>query len=261
MLTRRIHHAIKLTQLTALLTCVCLFGTASRERPPLIRALPIEDPTGEALFNFHAALAQGVEIGTTTRIVHYGDSHIASDWFANALRKQWGAGVIYDAFGINGARATRALTWDWEALAEQFAAAPPDLIVVAYGSNEAGDTDLNLTTYQRAFSELLRRFHEAAPLASLLVLAPPDRAAKRKGSWQSLASLPPLIEMQRRAAFENGAAFWNLYEAMGGAGGINRWREQQPALAQADHVHLTAAGYRLVAQTLYQVLRTTELVR
>ena len=258
MLTRRINHTVKLTALAALLVSVCAVSAAPSERPPLIRALPLEDPTGEALFNFHAALAQGVEIGPTTtptRIVHYGDSHIASDWFAGALRKQWGTGVIYDAFGINGARATRALAWDWEALAEQFAVAPPDLIVVGYGSTEAGDADLNLTAYQRAFSELLRRFHEAAPQASLLVLAPPDRAMKYKGSWQSLASLPGLIETQRRAAFENGAAFWNLYQAMGGAGSIHRWREQQPALAQADHVHLTAAGYRLVAQTLHEVIQ------
>lgn len=91
MLTRRINHTIKLTALAALLATACLasvsaFGAAPRERPPLIRALPIEDPTGEALFNFQAALAQRIETGFPTRIVHYGDSPITNDGITATVR-------------------------------------------------------------------------------------------------------------------------------------------------------------------------------
>lgn len=240
---------------------VCAFDAKPAQRLPLIQPLPIEDPSGTALANFHNALLNlpGDETTPLTRIVHYGDSHIASEWFAGPLRQFWQQdfGVIYENFGVNGARVTRALQWDWRLLVEQFVWQPPALIVIGYGTNEAGD-ELNLNAYQRSFTEVLQRFQQAAPQASLLVLAPPDRAAPtamRNGRWQSLATLPGLIETQRRAAFAQGAAFWNLYEAMGGAGGIHRWREQQPPLAQADHVHLTAAGYRLVAKTLYGAMR------
>ncbi|NOT63309.1 MAG: hypothetical protein HOP19_24130 [Acidobacteria bacterium] len=244
--------------IAASLIGVCAFDAKPAQRSPLIHPLAIEDPSGKALANFHAALANlpADEATPLTRIVHYGDSHIASEWFAAPLRQSWQQdfGVVYENFGVNGARATRALQWDWALLAEQFVGQPPALIVVAYGTNEAGD-ELNLNAYQRTFTEVLQRFQQAAPQASLLVLAPPDRARWSNGRWQSLATLPGLIETQRRAAFAQGTAFWNWYEAMGGAGGIHRWREQQPPLAQADHVHLTATGYRLVAQTLYDVLR------
>ncbi len=245
--------------IAACLASVCAYGAPPAQRPPLIHPQSIEDPNDKALVNFHTALTNHAADETTplTLIMHYGDSHIASEWFAGPLRQYWlqNFGVSYENFGINGARASRPLQWDWSLLAEQFALRPPALIVIGYGTNEAGDADLNLKTYQQTFTELLQRFHEAAPNASLLVLAPPDRAAWRNGRWQSLATLPGLIETQRHAAFAQGAAFWNLYEAMGGAGSIHRWRAQQQPLAQADHVHLTAAGYRLVAQTLYGALR------
>ncbi|MBI1761867.1 MAG: hypothetical protein HYR56_10565 [Acidobacteria bacterium] len=165
------------------------------------------------------------------------------------------SGVIYDALGSNGARATRPLLWDWQLLGEQLTWRAPALIVIAYGSNEAGDADLNLVAYRQSFTELLQRFEHAAPEAALLVIAPPDRAQWMNGHWQSLPRLAGVIEAQRQAARDNGAAFWNLDRAMGGAGSINRWATQRPLLAQADRVHLTATGYRLVADALYEELR------
>lgn len=171
------------------------------------------------------------------------------------ITEQAQSGVIYDAFGINGARATQPLLWDWQLLDEQLSAHTPALIVIAYGSNEAGDADLNLVTYRRNFTKLLQRFGQAAPDASLLVIAPPDRARWTNGRWQSLPQLAGVIEAQRQAARASGAAFWDLQRAMGGDGSINRWvMGQRPPLAQADRVHLTAAGYRLVANALYEEL-------
>jgi lysophospholipase L1-like esterase len=238
---------------------VFTFDKPTQPRPPLLQPLPVEDPSGVALHNFHAALTNSLanEAAPLTRIVHYGDSHSAAEWFAAPLRQHWleDYGAVYENFGSNGARATKPLQWNWTALAEQYALRPPALIIVGYGTNEAGDAELNLKTYQQTFAALLERFQQAAPEASLLVLAPPDRAVRRNGRWQSLTTLPGLIETQRRTAFAHGAAFWNLYQAMGGAGSIQRWRGQQ--LAQSDHVHLTAAGYRLVANTLYSELRRT----
>jgi lysophospholipase L1-like esterase len=164
------------------------------------------------------------------------------------------AGVSYDALGLNGARATRPLAWNRELFNEQLAQRAPDLIVIAYGSNEVGDADLNLTAYQHSFAQLLRRLHEAAPAAALLVLAPPDRATLMHGRWQTLPNLPGVVAAQRAAARAADAAFWDLFHAMGGPGSIQRWATQRPPLAQADRVHLTATGYRLVADALYQQL-------
>lgn len=164
------------------------------------------------------------------------------------------AGVTYDALGINGARATRPLAWDWQVLTEQLQEHAPDLIVIAYGSNEAGGATLDLAQYRAQFTELLQRFQQAAPRASLFVIAPPDRATRISGRWQSLRALPALVAAQRQAALAAGAGFWNLFQAMGGAGSINHWATRATPLAQPDRVHLTRAGYRLVGEALYNEL-------
>jgi lysophospholipase L1-like esterase len=157
------------------------------------------------------------------------------------------AGVEYDALGINGARASRPLLWDWKVLASNLERRDPDLIIVAYGSNEVTDSDLDLEEYTASFATLLTRFHEAAPRASILVLGPPDRAVRAGRRWKSASRMSSLVEAQRQAALKAGAAFYDLFNAMGGAGSVERWATQNQPLAQADRVHLTSAGYKLVA--------------
>jgi lysophospholipase L1-like esterase len=164
------------------------------------------------------------------------------------------AGVIYDALGINGARASRPLRWDWKALASNLERRDPDLIIVAYGSNEVSDPDLDLEEYRASFTTLLNKFHEAAPRASILVIGPPDRAVRLGHRWKTIGRMSGLVEAQRQAAFEAGAAFYDLFKAMGGSGSIERWATQPQPLAQPDRVHLTSAGYRLVADWLYSEL-------
>jgi len=158
------------------------------------------------------------------------------------------AGVVYDALGINGARAGRPLSWNWDIVSNNLERRDPDLIVVAYGSNEVTDADLDLEEYSGRFKELLARFHQAAPRASVLVISPPDRAVRVGRKWKTVATMSALIDAQRRAARQSGAAFFDLFKAMGGAGSIDRWATAGPPLAQPDHVHLTSAGYKLVAE-------------
>jgi lysophospholipase L1-like esterase len=160
-------------------------------------------------------------------------------------------GVTYDALGINGARASRPLMWNRRVLRSNLQRRDPDLIVVAYGTNEVGDRDLDLDGYGYRFRLLLDRFREAVPHASLLVVGPPDRAIRVGPRWKTIDRMRALVSVQRRAALQAGAAFADLFEAMGGEGAIERWARQRLPLAQPDRVHLTAAGYRLLADALY----------
>jgi lysophospholipase L1-like esterase len=57
---------------------------------PTLRTVPIEDPTGHALDTFFARLARTdrKETGAVTRILHYGDSTIASDYISGTMRRR-----------------------------------------------------------------------------------------------------------------------------------------------------------------------------
>lgn len=158
------------------------------------------------------------------------------------------SGVAYDVFGINGARASRLLGLDASAFTSVLAERKPDLIILAFGTNEAGDPGWTGAGYERLLVRILRRIHAAAPQASLLIYGPPDRAdlplAARRMSL--------LVETERRAAIAGNAAFWSSYDAMGGAGSMKAWTMR--GLAQTDQVHLTTAGYVRIADLFYEDL-------
>jgi lysophospholipase L1-like esterase len=160
-------------------------------------------------------------------------------------------GVTYDVLGINGARATRLRGWVNEtAFLYNVELRQPDLIILAYGTNEVTDDDWSIESYQRMFAEILKRLRKVAPQASILVYGPPDRAISTGDGWVSVSKMPALIQAQRNAAIEAGAAFWSSYGAMGGAGAITNWASQ--GLAQGDRVHLTSPGYVRMGGMFYE---------
>ena len=222
-----------------------------------------------ALGSFYEALAD-IKAGRRTepiRIAHYGDSHTAANILTAEVRRSFErdlgdardslmqssrSRVVYDVLGINGARAVRLLGWNESSFTSSVARRKPDLIILAYGTNEVTDNNWSVESYQRVFVSILRRFRRAAPHASILIFGPPDRAVRAGGGWQSASRMTALLEAQRRASIEMGAAFWNSYAAMGGAGSMNSWVAR--GLGQRDHVHLTAPGYIKLGRLFYDDL-------
>jgi lysophospholipase L1-like esterase len=160
---------------------------------------------------------------------------------ANLDRDQ--VGIVYDALGINGARITNTLSWDEGHTAEQIRHRDPDLVVLAYGTNESGDTDVPIDVYERQLVDLLGRIARAAPGASCMLLGPPDRAIHTREGWGTLPRLLDVIGAQRRVARAAGCAFFDQLEAMGGPGTIAQWAEEPQPRAGRDRVHLTRTGY------------------
>lgn len=164
-----------------------------------------------------------------------------------------GAGVTYEPLGINGAQASIGARWDPSLFAAYVARRDPSLIVVAYGTNEAGHTIWNYDSYYAEFDALLKRIRAASPTASILVVGPPDRLSYlRKRGWTRAPRLDLVIQAQRDAAQANRAAFWDTHARMGGEGSMRTW--VQAGLAGRDHVHFSSAGYRRLGETLYQDL-------
>ncbi len=188
-------------------------------------------------FDTPADRTHRIEIRTTTpgkaRILGIVTEHIAP-------------GVSYDVLGINGARAKRLVSWNDTAFVDNIVQRKPDLIIVAYGTNEVTDDDWTIESYQRMFANILRLFRRAAPQASILVYGPPDRGdVARAGS-----KMPAMIAAQRRAALEVGAAFWDSYGAMGGGGSMDVWASM--GLGQGDRVHLSKDGYIRMGSMFYE---------
>ena len=261
--------------LTLLSSAASLLGSA---RPSPQSSAGIENPAALNSFFRQLTAIQSGNRKTPVRVLHYGDSHTKADLFTGEIRRDLqrdfgyaapayvqvstaytrnagstSSGIIYEALGVNGARAKRlhGLTQDG-AFLQSIAQLRPDLIVIAYGTNEVTDDDWTIASYERMLVDMIRRFHSAAPGSSVLIIGPPDRAVQGSDGWISARKMSALLEAQRRAAFSANAALWSSYDAMGGAGSMNAWVAR--GLGRSDHVHLTAIGYNKLGRMFYSDL-------
>ncbi len=148
-------------------------------------------------------------------------------------------GVVLDTCGIEGARVATALAWDESAWQAEVRARRPDLLVLAFGTNEAFD-DGRVERYGPELVELVRRVRAASPQTACWIFGPPD-AADREGGTK--ARVLDVTAVQRRAAEELGCGFVSGLDLMGGEGSFGSWMSQDPPLARRDRIHLTPPGY------------------
>jgi lysophospholipase L1-like esterase len=162
------------------------------------------------------------------------------------------AGIVVDALGINGAQIFTPLRWNEQHFAEQLRHASPDLVVLAYGTNEALEPGLADAEYERRLVDFLGRIARAAPAASCLLLGPPDLARHTKGQddWRTWPRVREIASVQRRVAAAAGCAFYDQQEAMGGPGSIVAWAVEPESRAARDRIHLTRNGYAHLATAL-----------
>jgi len=99
-------------------------------------------------------------------------------------------GVVLDMFGIPGARARAQLQWSRSLRRDMLAERDPQLVVLAYGTNEAGDEE-PIETYEEGLRHVLTQLRADAPEAACLLVGPTDRPI-RKGRQVRLLRHPAL---------------------------------------------------------------------
>jgi lysophospholipase L1-like esterase len=162
-------------------------------------------------------------------------------------------GVIYNSLGLNGGQVQVVVRYfEQNQWAAQLQHQRPDLVVINYGTNESMFPGYIETYYRGELREVIRRVRKAVPNASVLVMSPMDRG--QPGGGTTVPILPRIVEIQREVAAETGCAFFNTFEAMGGAGTMARWYSMQPRLVSADFMHPLPGGARKVGVLLDRAL-------
>lgn len=153
------------------------------------------------------------------------------------------AGIVLDTLGINGTRAANMLTWDDQLWQEHLRRRAPDLVTLAYGTNETVDTGQPIAHYEKDLRLVLEGVRRALPETSCVLMGPGDFPRDGDDGWKTRARLLEIIDVQRRVAPDFDCGFWDTFAFMGGEGSMHEWVEAKPPLGAPDHIHFTARGY------------------
>ncbi len=173
--------------------------------------------------------------------------------FYGAVMETAGPGVVWDALGVVGVGSRSFTQHNRKHLAAQIAQRRPDLVVVMLGGNELGLPVLGKgdgSAYIPYYQDAVRRLRDGAPTSACLLITPLDQGTRDGGTPRTKPTLARLVDAQRRAAEQEGCAFWNAFGAMGGADTVVRWAAMKPPLAWTDLVHLSTSGQRIVGDLL-----------
>jgi lysophospholipase L1-like esterase len=152
------------------------------------------------------------------------------------------AGLSYSPLAFNGAEAAWLKDADPSLLEAQLRAEAPDLVLLAFGTNEASGPRFDGRAYRQSLETVLGLFRRGAPQAVLALAGPPDASMPRA----RLGALGEVVAIQREVAAQWGLVFLDQREAMGGS--VAQWLRQ--GLARPDLVHFTPQGYQRLSRSL-----------
>lgn len=178
-----------------------------------------------------------------------------------------GPGVILSNLGIVGAQLVHFARTDDRVIAAEVAQFRPDLLVVAFGTNEAFMPGFTAAGYASRLRTALDRLKRLFPDIPRLMLGAPDSATTRPElqtgesgtsppcdadpgapNWRPTAALATVQATQRRIAHEEGWAFWDWGTRMGGRCTSLSW--SRTGMMRPDHVHFTNLGAAEIARRL-----------
>ncbi|MCI6618577.1 MAG: GDSL-type esterase/lipase family protein [Prevotella sp.] len=131
---------------------------------------------------------------------------------------------------------------------------PYDLIIIHYGTNVAvsQESEKFFRAYIDKMKHMIAQLRGAYPQASILVMSVPDRDQRTASGIQTLPAIEDLSAYQEVLASECGVAYYNLFQAMGGANSMRKLVDK--GWANKDYTHLKFDGGRFVAQKVYNSL-------
>lgn len=175
-------------------------------------------------------------------------------------------GITLSNLGVVGAQLAHFARNDDRVVAAELQHLRPDLLVVAYGTNEGFAKTLDLAAAEAILIAQVARLRRLLGYnVPVLLLGPPD--VLRAAPVAKLTTAPDAMtvpacanggqvpenvtrmrDMQRNVAQNQGWAFWDWQGAMGGPCASEQW--VAAGLQMKDHIHLTASGGQILGKAL-----------
>ena len=161
-------------------------------------------------------------------------------------------GVVVDNYSVRSNNG-QAMFWTNPSVNAQINAhAGYDLVILQYGLNIMQTGVHNYTNYARQIEKMVVYVQQCFPTAAVLVLGVSDRSVKTDAGFEPMDAIPYMLDYQRGAAENTGAAFWPTCDAMRSLGGMEQFVAN--GWAGKDYTHINYAGGRRVAWSLVDAI-------
>lgn len=205
---------------------------------------------------FRQAVERANSGGRPLRVVHYGDSHSSKTALPETIKSELNriAPTDFQVVAKGGVMSNYPLIHKAEWLDRPLRDRQPDLVILTFGSNDAGNP-YNDSQFRNRYQRLIDEIKSRAPNTAILVVGAGDGYYRGR----ELAGIDGVVRTQRELAQKNGLMFFDLRQYMGGPGSINRWRQE--GLAFPDRLHFGPSGYRKIGTATIDSLREQAGVR
>jgi lysophospholipase L1-like esterase len=161
-------------------------------------------------------------------------------------------GVVLDNYSFRGITGIELKKLDTACLREIDEEQYYDLVILEYGVNVLWKADdKSYPYYRQQMKKVLPILRKAMPHTEFLIISTADRAFMYDEAARTALGIDSLIKTQADLAFENGMAFYNMYESMGGYGTIVKWADMEQPLARKDYIHPNHQGAERLGKMLY----------
>lgn len=151
-------------------------------------------------------------------------------------------GVTVESIGRNSAELSWQQNWSIPSMKALFKDRPVDLIIFAYGTNEAVDT-IGSQQYLSVLNSKIQRFKDILPQTPIVIVSVPSFAQYPNSSCRKPHSLLNIHAAQELFGQKvMGVSTWSWLQAMGGPCAVRNWANQ--GRMASDWIHFSAAGYR-----------------
>ena len=161
-----------------------------------------------------------------------------------------GYGVAVDNIAMRGVSGHQFKMANLDQLAEAYRLIDVGMIIMEFGGNSVPylRSEKTIDAYCQKLGEQIDYVREACPEAVILFVGPSDMSTKVGGHLATYPMLPMVVEKLREMANAHGAAYWSIYDAMGGYNSMISWVKS--GYAGSDYIHFSHKGARIMGDYL-----------
>ena len=161
-------------------------------------------------------------------------------------------GVTVDNIAMRGCAGTIFSGIDAKVMRQSFSKTNTRLIILQFGGNAMPgiSSRKGISLYVNKLEKQFEYFRDVAPQAKLLFVGPADMSKSVNGSLVTWPLLQDLNDSLKVHCLNNGVAYWDTFNMMGGPGSMRQWVKHNPPLAGPDYIHFTTRGAAEVGATL-----------